>query len=847
MQHMKRNQRGDTLIEVLIAITVLGTIVAGCMAVMNRSLVSILNSAERTASRSDINTQTDLLNYVYRSDKTTWNKIMDIAYAGAADGSAPNNVKDVCTLNAGSRSSGTKRAGSFYLQPTLDAEGGISSVALVENLNADTHGMNKTQRAVTGQGLWVDAIHYPQSTTNQRSYVDFYIKACWTPLGGLSHDTNSRSVTTVRIYNYAVDDNANYNPDELGAYLTVINSYSSSNKRVTFNWNTTMVCPAYSPIEYQYRFSNSGAWILTTAKTAQQTVTSSGTYPIQVQARCSNGEWGEIIQSAYNTPAAPATPTVNSSLSGNTITFTWSTSSTCPSGTSKQYQYRQGSSGAWSSSTTSTSFAWANTAYDNSYTFQVQARCDDFGLWSSTGTRTHSRPVPAAPATPTVNSSLSGNTITFTWSTSSTCPSDAAKQYQYRLNNGSWVLTSNTMYAWTGTSYGNSYKVDVQARCGNVGTWSSTGTRTHPLAENVKPTVSATNSSATWRNANVSAAISAADNAGGSGLDGVRYSIGSSNPFTSLSTCKSSGSGTSNGATLSISTTGGTRLYLCAYDKAGNYATWNGTYNIDKTAPTCSSSGGSTSWTNGNRTLTGTCSDTGGSGCTGNVTRAYSSNINSTAESPGTVKDNAGNTTTCPSNQTVRIDKTAPTCSSSGGSTSWTNGNRTLTGTCSDTGGSGCTGNVTKAYSSATNITNGSPGSVKDNAGNTTTCPSNQTVRIEKTAGNISCHRKTRSLIAQNYASPGTEAGWWYTVPTSGVRSDASSWTGFYANLSGYTRFWMAPGTASKTSGFTVYAWWSINSSSNNYKFAGGRNNGWGDGYMQSNAGNTTSVCTANF
>ena len=185
--------------------------------------------------------------------------------------------------------------------------------------------------------------------------------------------------------------------------------------------------------------------------------------------------------------------------------------------------------------------------------------------------------------------------------------------------------------------------------------------------------------------------------------------------------------------TLTLNTEGKHQLKLVLYDADGNSCTvTTGEYYIDKTAPTCTSSGGSTAWTSGNRTLIGTCSDSG-SGCTGNAKKVYDDDTNKTNQSPGTVEDKAGNTASCPANQTVRIDKTAPKCVSSGGSTAWTNGTRTLKGTCSDSG-SGCTGNVTKTYSSNTNKTNLSPGTVKDKVGHTTKCPANQTVRIDKTA-----------------------------------------------------------------------------------------------------------------
>ena len=191
-------------------------------------------------------------------------------------------------------------------------------------------------------------------------------------------------------------------------------------------------------------------------------------------------------------------------------------------------------------------------------------------------------------------------------------------------------------------------------------------------------------------------------------------------------------------------------------DKAGNESTCTSTVNvqIDTTAPTCSVSGGSTSWTNGSRTVTGTCNDTGGSGCKGNISYTYNGtsgqNYSITnagaagAEKGGTVSDNAGNTANCAANQTVRIDKKAPTCSVSGGSTSWTNGSRTVTGTCNDTGGSGCKGNISYTYNGTSgqnySITNAGAagaekgGTVSDNAGNTANCAANQTVRIDKKA-----------------------------------------------------------------------------------------------------------------
>ena len=178
-------------------------------------------------------------------------------------------------------------------------------------------------------------------------------------------------------------------------------------------------------------------------------------------------------------------------------------------------------------------------------------------------------------------------------------------------------------------------------------------------------------------------------------------------------------------------------------DKAGNETNCTSSQNvkIDLTKPSCTVSGGSTTWTSGSRTVTGKCSDTGGSGCKGNISHTYNGTANQNynitnagaagAGNGGTVSDNVGNTTSCAANQTVRIDKKAPTCTSSGGSSGWVfGGSITLTGTCNDSGGSGCKGNASKTYYPETDITNGSPGTVYDNVGHSTACPANQGVHI---------------------------------------------------------------------------------------------------------------------
>ena len=97
-------------------------------------------------------------------------------------------------------------------------------------------------------------------------------------------------------------------------------------------------------------------------------------------------------------------------------------------------------------------------------------------------------------------------------------------------------------------------------------------------------------------------------------------------------------------------------------DIAGNISGWTGGQHIhmDTEAPSCGEfTGGSTTWTNGNRVISVGCKD-GLSDCTqSSFSQKFTSDAK-TATSTITIRDNAGNTNTCSSTQNIYIDKTAP-------------------------------------------------------------------------------------------------------------------------------------------------------------------------------------------
>lgn len=193
------DQRGDTLVEVMVSISVLGLVVVGFMVIMNNANTSLRNAIERTEVRTSVNAQTEIIHYVRDAHlKSTqgggntnqifaalWNDIQRYAFTSGTP--EANVATEPCSFTEGNLAA--NRPGSFVVM--RDAASGLV-------LKPVTSGTNGGGRAVPGNGLWVDAIHYaPAVGTNQVGYTDLYVKACWAAIsGGVDQQTS----TIVRLY-----------------------------------------------------------------------------------------------------------------------------------------------------------------------------------------------------------------------------------------------------------------------------------------------------------------------------------------------------------------------------------------------------------------------------------------------------------------------------------------------------------------------------------------------------------------------------------------------------------------------------------------------------------------------
>lgn len=194
---MKRNQaeRGDTLVEVTVAMAVLGLMLAASLAVINRGLMGVSNAVERTSVRASLSSQAELLRYVF--DDPVTNKD---TYQWIIDNTKPNvslGQKGCEIGNSGfylSVGSGTSPVDKHELNPAdtdhlANNVYGQPEAAGSKNVNGNEDSL----------GIWIEGDKHDGQKDGMPGYIDFYVRACWTPHAA-QQPGSGRMESNVRVY-----------------------------------------------------------------------------------------------------------------------------------------------------------------------------------------------------------------------------------------------------------------------------------------------------------------------------------------------------------------------------------------------------------------------------------------------------------------------------------------------------------------------------------------------------------------------------------------------------------------------------------------------------------------------
>lgn len=219
---MYSGQRGDTIIEVIFAVTVFSLVAVGGITIMNQGAATAQRSLEIGLAREQIDSQADALRYIhsaYAANGATdanspWKKITAMAYS-----EGDSNVQSISDVTSGTSceiGSDNGSAQPFAIDASqLDTKDSTKYLLTGHTPNGyDTtstpgtslYGSPATYAKLRypatdgvawtiADGLWVQAVKSSPGATV--GYYDFHIFACWSSPG---QSVPSTLGTIVRLY-----------------------------------------------------------------------------------------------------------------------------------------------------------------------------------------------------------------------------------------------------------------------------------------------------------------------------------------------------------------------------------------------------------------------------------------------------------------------------------------------------------------------------------------------------------------------------------------------------------------------------------------------------------------------
>lgn len=189
---MRKFNRGDTLVEVLLGVTIFSLVAVIALETMNRGMAIAQYSLETTLVRQQIDAQAEMLRYAHDMKNDTWKKLVD------------NNSVSVSAVNSNEGNLGAEKCPDDFSTKEFALAATPSLASKISILNnpgdykaAETYARVDSDTKKT-YGISVRLVK-PSTATGSRdsNKYDAYIKACWMPVGSKMPATIG---TIVRLY-----------------------------------------------------------------------------------------------------------------------------------------------------------------------------------------------------------------------------------------------------------------------------------------------------------------------------------------------------------------------------------------------------------------------------------------------------------------------------------------------------------------------------------------------------------------------------------------------------------------------------------------------------------------------
>lgn len=179
--NISNSNRGDTLIEVLLAVAIFSLVAVGSLSIMNQGTSTTQRALEITLVRQEIDSQAEALRFLnasYIADVSSvqWKKIQSKADMTVGDVSPFNSISS-CTIPT-----------NAFILNTHTAE--YMDTATYKPVPAVTFSQVRYNQSnpsifIRAEGIWIEAVRVSRSDNYQSNAgrIDFHIRACWNSPG----------------------------------------------------------------------------------------------------------------------------------------------------------------------------------------------------------------------------------------------------------------------------------------------------------------------------------------------------------------------------------------------------------------------------------------------------------------------------------------------------------------------------------------------------------------------------------------------------------------------------------------------------------------------------------------
>lgn len=194
-------QAGDTIIEVLFAVSIFSLVAVGAISIMNQGINTAQRALEITQVRQQIDAQAEALRFAHHTyimslggtvNDTEWAKIKLKADAQVS-GFGDDNGISTCNPNLPSD--------AFIMNARAGAVSPFMPISISSTPNPPPFAQVSYGPRPSADGIWIEAVRKAGEGGGVASYYDFHIRSCWENPGTGPAMTLG---TIVRLYEPAV-------------------------------------------------------------------------------------------------------------------------------------------------------------------------------------------------------------------------------------------------------------------------------------------------------------------------------------------------------------------------------------------------------------------------------------------------------------------------------------------------------------------------------------------------------------------------------------------------------------------------------------------------------------------